>query len=72
MQATTIYLPTETQNKLEKICQEKGKTVAEVIQEIVINQLENQPKKLPKSMGMGASGRGDLSSKVDELLWTEK
>lgn len=71
MKPTTIYLPDETEGKLLEIAQEKGKTVAEIIQEMIMNQINEKPKKLPKSIGMGASGRNDLSSKVDELLWTE-
>ena len=72
MKPTTIYLPEETQITLQQLSKEKGKTIAEIIQEIVINQINTQAKKLPKSVGMGASGKGDLSSKVDELLWTEE
>jgi hypothetical protein len=72
MKPTTIYLPDETEVTLLKIAEEKGKTVAEIIQEMIMNQINEKPKKLPKSIGMGASGRNDLSSKVDELLWIEE
>ncbi len=72
MQPTTIYLPEEAQLILENLSKEKGKTIEKLIEEMVMNQIECKPKKRAKSMGMGASGRNDLSSKVDQLFWTEK
>lgn len=30
------------------------------------------PKRQPRSMGMGRSDRGDLSERVDELLWQDE
>jgi hypothetical protein len=68
MKPTTIYLPEETENQLQKIANNTGKSIAELIQELIISQFPQSSKKLPKSVGMGASGRSDLSSKVDQLL----
>ena len=68
MKPTTIYLPEETENQLQEIANNSGKSIAELIQELIISQFPQSSKKLPKSVGMGASGRADLSSKVDQLL----
>ena len=68
MKPTTIYLPEETENQLQEMANNTGKSIAELIQELIISQFPQSSKKLPKSVGMGASGRSDLSSKVDQLL----
>ena len=68
MKPTTIYLPEETENQLQEIANNTGKSIAELIQELIISQFPQSSKKLPKSVGMAASGRSDLSSKVDQLL----
>lgn len=72
MKPTTIYLPEETEANLQELAKETEKSVSELIQELINNYLSQTTKKLPKSIGMGASGRSDLSSRTDELLWTEK
>ncbi len=72
MNPTTIYLPEETEANLQELAKETDKSVSELIQELINNYLSQTTKKLPKSIGMGASGRSDLSSRTDELLWTEK
>ena len=56
MKPTTIYLPEETENQLQEIAHNEGKSI----------------KKLSKSVGMGSNGRSDLSSKAEQLLWTEE
>lgn len=68
MKPTTIYLPEETEIQLQEIANNSGKSIAELIQELIISQFPQSSKKLPKSVGMGASGRTDLSFKVDQLL----
>ena len=72
MKQTIIYLPEETEANLQQLASENDKSISELIQEVINNYLNQTTKKLPKSIGMGASGRNDLSSKVDELLWTEE
>jgi len=72
MKPTTIYLPEETENQLQEIANNEGKSISELIQELIINQFPESLKKLPKSVGMGSSGRSDLSSKAEQLLWTEE
>lgn len=75
MKPTTIYLPEETEATLQKLANKTGKSISEIIQELVTDYFTQKTKKLPKSIGMGASGRADLSSKTEQLLWlslTEK
>ncbi len=70
MKPTTIYLPEETEATLQELANQTGKSISEIIQELVSDYFTQPPKKLPKSIGMGASGRADLSSKTEQLLWT--
>jgi hypothetical protein len=48
-----------------------GKPEAELIGEAIEAYLESQNRPLPKSIGIGASDRGDLSDRVDDLLWQD-
>ena len=72
MKPTTIYLPEETEANLQELATRTGKSIPEVIQELITDYLAKQSQKLPKSIGMGSSGRSDLSSKAEQLLWTEE
>ncbi|WP_204102280.1 MULTISPECIES: UPF0175 family protein [Spirulina sp. CCY15215] len=36
-----------------------------------ISSVQRKKSPLPRSVGMGSSGMGDLSERVDELLWQE-
>ncbi|MDJ0661177.1 MAG: CopG family transcriptional regulator [Crocosphaera sp.] len=72
MKPTTIYLPEETEASLQELANKTGKSLPELIEEVINNYLSQKPVKLPKSVGMGASGRTDLSSKTEQLLWTEE
>ena len=72
MKPTTIYLPEETEANLKKLATQTGKSIPEIIQELIANYLTEKTQKLPKSVGMGSSGRPDLSSKAEQLLWIEE
>jgi hypothetical protein len=72
MKPTTIYLPEEIEANLQKLAIQTGKSIPDIIQELITDYLTKKPQKLPKSVGMGASGRSDLSSKAEQLLWTEE
>ena len=71
MKPTVIYLPQETEQVLEQLSTQGGKTPSENIQEAIQLYVVNKKKKLPKCVGMGKSGISDLSERVDELLWKE-
>jgi hypothetical protein len=72
MKPTTIYLPEETEAHLQDLANQTGKSISDIIQDLVADYFTQTPKKLPKSIGMGASGISDLSSKTEQLLWTEE
>ena len=71
MKPTVIYLPQETEQVLEQLSLQGGKTPSEIIQEAIQLYVVNKKKTLPKCVGMGKSGISDLSERVDELLWKE-
>ena len=71
MKTTPIYLPQETEASLQELANKTGKSIPELIEKFINDYLADKPQKLPKSIGMGASGRSDLSSKAEQLLWTE-
>lgn len=59
--------------KLSDLPAERQETIARLIlQEIEQDEAKiNDDRLLPKSIGMGTSGRTDLSSRTQELLWQE-
>ena len=67
---TTIYLPEETETNLQKLADQTGKSIPEIIQELIINYFTEKPQKLSKSVGKGSNEISDLSSKTEQLLWT--
>ena len=71
MKQTTIYLPEEIEASLQELAKKRGNSISELIEEVIDDYLIKTSQKLPKSMGMGASGRSGLSSKAEQLLWTE-
>ena len=63
-----IELPDEMLALLQALAVERQQPESAVIQEAIEDYLH---KYRPHSIGLGASGRGDLSERVDELLWSE-
>jgi hypothetical protein len=59
--------------KLSDLPADKQETIARLIlQEIEQDESKtNEDSLLPKSIGMGTSGRTDLSSRTTKLLWQE-
>lgn len=72
MKSTTIYLPEETESNLQELANQTGQSISELVLEAITAYFSQRNQKRPKSVGMGASGRKDLSSKTEELLWIEK
>lgn len=68
MKETTIYLPEATEASLQELAHTKGKTISELIKEVIEDYLAKKVAKLPKSVGMGARGRSDLSAQTEQLL----
>jgi hypothetical protein len=66
----TLHLPPDLEQRLEYLSQQLGKPEQVVLEEMLETAL---PKVVPKykraSIGMGNSGIGNLSERVDELLF---
>jgi hypothetical protein len=66
----TLHLPPHLEQRLEFLSQQLGKSEQVVLEEMLETAL---PKVAPKykraSIGMGNSGLGNLSERVDELLF---
>jgi hypothetical protein len=69
---TQIEFPETLSSALEHLAQQTGRSSLELIQEAVEMYLSQQNSPLPSSIGMGASGRNDLSQRDEELLWQDR
>ena len=68
-QKTTVYLDPLDYRKLKALAQEEGRAPAALIREAVAEYARRHEKKrMPKSIGMGRSGRSDLSERFEEML----
>jgi hypothetical protein len=66
---TTVYLEAEAYERLKRIAHEEGRTTAELVREAVAEYAERRaPRRPPASLGIGHSGRGDVSERAEELL----
>lgn len=68
-QKTTVYLDTEDYLRLKRIAHRRGETPAALIREAVEEYGKRyEPACLPRSLGAGRSGLGDLGERAEELL----
>lgn len=67
MEETTLSLPQETIAALAEISKQTGQSQNELIQTALQDFI--QRNRQPRSIGMGNSGRSDLSQRDEELLW---
>lgn len=66
---TTVYLRRGDYRRLQAIARETGRSAAEVIREAVAEYARRHGRReLPRSLGAGRSGRGDLGERAEELL----
>ena len=69
MKRTTVYLDDHTLERLQRLSEASGKTQAAVIREaIAIYSTARGSRRPPRSVGMGASGSGDVSERAEDLL----
>lgn len=71
MKRTTIFTDEYLYKEIKDISNEEDRSIAEVIREameIYINQ-KRQKKKQLSFIGIGDSGRKDISENHEELLW---
>lgn len=71
MQETTVCLPDEMNIALQQLASQTGRSPTDLIQDAIADYLVRNRHVLPPSVGMGNSGRSDLSERDEELLWQE-
>ena len=66
---TTLYLPEADYARLKALARREGRATAELVREAVAEYAQRRgARRLPRSLGVGRSGRGDVSEKADALL----
>jgi predicted transcriptional regulator len=68
MHKTTMYLEDELYARLQRAADASGRTQASVIREAVAVYLAGGKTRRLRSIGLGSSGKGDLSERAEELL----
>ena len=74
MKRTTIFLEESLERRLKQHARREGKSFAQCVREAVAAWVATpapRPGTLPSWVGMGDSGRSDISSHVDDFLWTD-
>jgi len=73
MKRTTIFANEELLNALKHIADEEGISIAETIRQALdrfVSQRQKSKKQL-SFIGIGRSGRQDVSERFEELLWSK-
>ena len=66
---TTVYLAAGDYRRLKALAAAQGRAAAELVREAVAEYTARHgPRAKPRSLGVGRSGRGDLSERAEELL----
>ena len=66
---TTLYLPAADYRRLKALALREGRPTAELVREAVVEYARRRAgARLPRSLGAGRSGRGDVSERAEELL----
>ena len=66
---TTVYLGADDYERLKRLARAQGRPAADLVREAVAEFARRHTNRLmPRSLGAGGSGRGDLSERAEELL----
>jgi hypothetical protein len=66
---TTVYLDAADYRRLQALARETGRPAAELVREAVAEYARRHAApKVPRSVGVGRSGRADLSERAEDLL----
>ena len=73
MRRTTIFISEEAEGDLREFARRIKRPVAWVVREAVATYLASQapPRRPPASIGSGSSGRVDVASRFEELLFAD-
>ena len=73
MKRTTIFANEELLSSLKHIADEEGISIAETIRQALDRFVaqRQKPRKKLSFVGIGRSGRKDVSERSEELLWTK-
>ena len=70
MKRTTIFADEALIKEFKELSKEKNRSVAEMVREAMEQYVRQRHQKKKLSfIGIGASGRRDVSEKHEELLW---
>jgi predicted transcriptional regulator len=67
MHRTTLYLDEDLRRRVRALAQATNRTQARVIREALL-AYTSAGRAAPRSLGMGASGAGDVADRAEELL----
>ena len=67
----SLVLPKQLEQQIEALDYEKQALLIQTIEAFLEREVPEKQSQIPSWVGIGASGRGDLSHRVDELLFTE-
>jgi predicted transcriptional regulator len=66
---TTVYLDAQQYDRIKEIARAENRAPAELVREAVAQYAERKrPRRTPKSLGSGRSGKGDVSTRAEGLL----
>lgn len=65
-QKTTIVMPEGLYERIRRIAEEKGESMGSVIRESLEDTASKYQPRM-RSLGIGSSGRSDISERIDEL-----
>ena len=64
-----VYLDASAYERIKEIAQTEDRAPAELVREAVAEYAERRrPRRAPKSVGIGHSRKGDVSTRAEELL----
>ncbi|EDP75463.1 type II toxin-antitoxin system VapB family antitoxin [Hydrogenivirga sp. 128-5-R1-1] len=70
MKRTTLFIEEELEEEIKRIARLKGKKTSEVVREALRDYVKrHRSKKTLSFVGIGKSGRKDLSETHEEELW---
>jgi hypothetical protein len=74
MKRTTIFIPEALEADLQRYARRAQKPAAWVVREAISTFLASRLERpsLPLSVGMGESGRADLSERFEDLLFADR